>query len=68
MEFTCNCCHQRTQAQEQPSMIPDRAPLVQVECLTDGCANQYWTYTWQAGGDNAQVLSRYTPIQQEAKV
>lgn len=63
-QFTCNCCGQPAQAQEQHT-IPGRAPLIQVECKQPGCDNEYWTYTWRDGDDNTQVLSRYTPIQQE---
>ena len=57
--FICNCCGQLARAREQV-LIPGRAPLIQVECTQDGCANKDWTYSYREGGDNAQVFTRYT--------
>lgn len=62
-QFTCNCCGNPARAREQASWRADLPPLTQVECITPNCANKDWTYTWRAGGDNAQVLSRYTPVE-----
>lgn len=68
MQFICKCCQQPVRAREQFT-IPGRAPLIQVECITDGCANKDWTYTYREGDaeSNAQVLERYTPIEKETE-
>lgn len=60
--FICNCCGRIAQAQEQPTLIPGRAPLTQVECKTEGCNNENWTYTYRAGDDNSQLTDLYTPV------
>lgn len=63
--FVCNCCGKPAHAVAQPALTPKSAPLIQVECLTEGCRNNYWTYTYSEGADsqsNEQVLDRYTPV------
>lgn len=60
--FVCNCCGKPAHAVTQPQLVASRPPLIQIECLTEGCRNNYWTYTYRAGDDNAQALDRYTPV------
>lgn len=66
--FVCNCCGKPAHAVVQDMNHPafkNRPPLIQVECLTEGCANYYWTRAYREGGDaadNAQVTDRYTPV------
>lgn len=60
--FVCNCCGKIAQSQIQPALVPGRAPLIQVECLTQGCNNHYMTYTYREGDDNSQLTNLYTPV------
>lgn len=64
--FICNCCGKIAQAQTQPVLVPGRAPLIQVECLTVGCNNRYMTYAWKQGDNNEQLTNLYTPVTMDA--
>lgn len=64
--FICNCCGRIAQAQEQPQLVASRAALIQVECLTVGCNNQYMTYSYRAGDNNEQLTNLYTPVTMDA--
>lgn len=62
--FVCNCCGHIARSRQQPTIVPNRPPVIQVECTTDGCRNKDWTYSYRDGDaqSNAQVLERYTPV------
>ena len=60
--FVCNCCGRIAKSQTQPSIIPGRAALIQIECKTAHCHNENWTYTFRAGDDNEQCVALYTPV------
>lgn len=64
--FLCNCCGKLARAQTQVSIIPGRAPLTQVECVTEGCNNNFMTYTYREGDDNSQLTDLYTPVKMDA--
>lgn len=64
--FICNCCQKPAHAVMQDTNHPKatfrKPPTIQVECLTEGCENNYWTYSFREGEDNEQVTNRYTPV------
>lgn len=64
--FVCNCCGKVAQARPQPVLVPGSVPITQVECITEGCKNHYWTYSYREGEDNSQTTNLYTPMQMSA--
>ncbi len=66
--FICTCCGKPAQARLQTYDHPAlrNRSLIQVECLTEGCNNHFWTLSYQMNGDNEQLTDRYTPVVMDA--
>lgn len=65
--FICNCCqkpaHAVMQDTNHPKATVRKPPTIQVECLTLGCNNHYWTRAFREDDpDNSQALDLYTPV------
>ena len=54
LKFTCKVCGKPAQQTPQGSLIPGRAPIIQVDCRTPGCKNHLMTAYYREGDADAE--------------
>lgn len=63
--FVCACCGKVALAQSQPTLVPGREPIIQVECHELHCDNHMQTASYRKSDAEAyeQAIMRYTPVE-----